>query len=151
MRLQWAVIPAIALALIGASASRTANPSKEGKRALVDLENRWVAALAMGDTKTINAILSDAFIDTDEDGNQTDRHGVLASVRSGEMKVAAMKLSGVHVRMYGDMGVVTGLAAQSGAYRGESLIPKVAFTDTFILQDGQWRAVASHRSALRPR
>jgi hypothetical protein len=55
----------------------------------------------------------------------------------------------LQVRTFGDIAVVTGVASQTGAYRGQALIPKIAFTDTFVLQDGKWRALASHRSAVR--
>jgi ketosteroid isomerase-like protein len=139
----------MALAISGAAQAQKPDSPREVRRTLVNLENRWVTALAMGDVKALNAILSDAFIDTDEEGNHTNRHGVLAALKSGDMRMGAIRLSDVQVQTYGNTAVVTGFASQTGAYKGQTLMPKIAFTDTFVNQDGQWRAVASHRSALR--
>jgi hypothetical protein len=51
------------------------------------------------------------------------------------------------VVVYGDMAIVTGMAAQDGAFQGHPLTINVVFTDTFVLQNGKWKAVASHRTA----
>ena len=32
-----------------------------------------------------------------------------------------------------------------GTFRGHPIEPKLVFTDTFVLQDGTWKAAASHR------
>ena len=50
--------------------------------------------------------------------------------------------------IYGDAAVVIGTSAQVGKFKGQSLAPTIVFTDTFIKQNGKWRAVASHRSAV---
>jgi len=50
------------------------------------------------------------------------------------------------LHVYGDAAVVIGSAAQVGNFKGQSLTAAIIFTDTFIKQNGKWRAVASHRS-----
>ena len=113
---------------------------------LIDLENEWVAALAKADTAALDGMLADTYVDAE--GNQrSDKKGVLAALKSGELKIASIKLSEMHVYDYGDAAVVTGIGEQAGNFKGQALAGKVFFTDTFVRRNGKWRAVASHRTA----
>jgi ketosteroid isomerase-like protein len=144
----------VALASLSGSAAQNSTRTHwagDVAQVLLDLENKWVEALVKSDTATLDAILADTFVDTDEEGNQADKGGVIAALKSGDLKMASIKLSEMHVRVYGDLAVVTGMAAQTGAFRGQSLVPRIVFTDSFILQNGKWRAVASHRTAVHGR
>ncbi len=124
---------------------------REVSQALQDLEQRWVEALVKADTRKLDDILGNTFVDTDEEGNRTDKRGVLGALESGDLKMASIILSGMQVRTYGNSAVVTGAAVQTGTFRGQSLVPRIVFTDTFVLENGNWRAVASHRSAVHSR
>jgi hypothetical protein len=128
---------------------RTGTPPGDVSQALLDLENRWVEALVKGDTTKLDEILVNTFVDTDEEGKQTDKRGVLAALKSGDLKMASIKLSDMRVHAYGNSAVVTGTASQAGTFSGHSLMPRIVFTDTFVVQNGKWRVVASHRSAVR--
>jgi len=114
---------------------------------LIDLENKWVEALAKSDTATLDAIFADTYVDTDENSHRNDKQGVLAVLKSGQLKIESVKLSNMKVYDYGDAAVVTGSAAQAGNYQGQTLRALIIFTDTFVRQKGKWKAVASHRSA----
>src|SRR5947209_2319794 len=50
---------------------------------------------------------------------------------------------------YGNTAVLTGTSAQTGAFQGQPIAPKILFTATLVLQNGKWRAVAAHRTAVR--
>jgi hypothetical protein len=117
-------------------------------QALTDLENRWVAALMKSDVAALDSIFADSYVDTDEHSHRSDKQGVLSVLKSGELKIASIKLSDMHVYDYGDAAVVTGSAAQDGNFQGQPLTAKIIFTDTFIRRNGKWTAVASHRSAV---
>jgi len=118
---------------------------------LIGREQNWVGALANADTVTLDSILSDTYVDTDEHGQRTDKQGVLSALKSGDLQFESIKLSNMKVRDYGDAAVVTGSAEQTGNYKGQSLPTKIVFTDTFIKENGKWKAVASHRSAVPQR
>jgi hypothetical protein len=142
----------LALAVI-ASAQTQKNTPVEGTggtaRALTALENKWVDALQKADTTTLDSILADTYVDTDEQGQRSDKQGVLSVLKSGDLKFESVNASDMQVRAYGNAAVVTGIGVQRGKFKGQPLTPKIAFTDTFILQDGYWRAVASHRSTVQ--
>ena len=114
------------------------------------VERKWVDALATRDTKTLSEILDDTYMDTDEQGNQTDKNGLLAALKSGDLVLTAISLSGMKIHSFVYAAVVTGRATQTATYKGQKLAPSVAFTDTFVMINGQWKVVASHRSAAGP-
>jgi ketosteroid isomerase-like protein len=139
----------LALAVL-ASAQTKRNSTAQGTgaaaQALIALENKWVDALVKSDTAALDSIFADAYVDTDEHSQRSDKQGVLSVLKSGDLKMESIKLSDMQVHAYGDAAVVIGSAAQAGSFKGQSLAPKIIFTDTFIKQNGKWRAVASHRS-----
>jgi ketosteroid isomerase-like protein len=117
-------------------------------QALIDLENKWVDALVKSDAATLDAIFAGTYVDTDEHSQRSDKQAVLSVLKSGDLKIASIRLSDMQVHIYGDAAVVIGAAAQVGNFKGQPLTAKIIFTDTFIEQNGEWKAVASHRSAV---
>jgi hypothetical protein len=126
----------------------SAQESDSTTQALMDLENRWVGALMKSDVATLDSIFTGTYVDTDEHSHRSDKQGVLSVLKSGELKIESIKLSDMHVYDYGDAAVVTGSASQVGNFSGQPLTATIIFTDTFVRQNGKWRAVASHRSAV---
>lgn len=144
-------IVAVLLAVaVVASAQTTKKDGTRGaaaaEQALKNAEDKWVEALAKGDTAALESILADKYVDTDEGSHRSDKNGVLSALKSGDLKIESLKLSDMKVDVYGDAAVVTGNAVQKGTFKGQALPAKVIFTDTFIKRDGQWKAAASHRS-----
>jgi hypothetical protein len=133
---------------VEAQGNSAGDQGADASQTLIELENTWVAALAKADLAKLDAVFADTYVDTDEDGNRTDKRGVISALESGDLKIASIVLSDMHVHLYGQSAIVTGTAAQSLAYKGHPAVPRIVFTDTFVLQDGRWRAVASHRSAV---
>jgi ketosteroid isomerase-like protein len=128
--------------------SRPAQETRVATQALIDLENKWVDALVQSDAAALDSIFVDTYVDTDEHSQRSDKQGVLSVLKSGDLHIASIKLSDMQVHVYGDAAVVIGAAAQAGNFKGQPLTAKIIFTDTFIKQNGKWRAVASHRSAV---
>lgn len=117
-------------------------------KTLTGLEEKWVDALAKSDVANLDSILADTYVDTDEHGQRTDKQGVLSALKSGDLKFQSIRLSDMKVNHYGDAAVVIGDAVQAGNFKGQPLTAKIVFTDTFVRQNGKWRAVASHRSSM---
>jgi hypothetical protein len=135
-------------ALIASLAAFSGANAQSGdvSKVLMDLENAWVEALVKADIARLDAILTDGYVDTEEGGHMSDRKDTLAVLKSGDLKMKSIKLSGMKVYSYGSSAVVTGTAAQDGAFKGHPVAPTVVFTDTFVLQNGTWKAAASARA-----
>ena len=129
-----------------AQKKETSQGTNASSKALIDLENKWVAALEKSDAATLDSIFATTYVDTDEQSHRSDKQAVLGVLKSGDLKMESIKLSDMQVYVYGDAAVVTGSAVQVGNFKGQPLTAKIIFTDTFVEQNGKWMAVASHRS-----
>jgi hypothetical protein len=127
---------------------RGKEPSGDAAHSILDLQHRWVEALVKADTAALDTILADSYVDTDESGSRFDKRGVLAALKSGDLKLESITLLETHVQRYGDSAVLTGASAQSGAFGGQPIAPKILFTATVVLQNGEWKAAAAHRTAI---
>ena len=145
MKQKLITLAAIALWL-PAPAAGQATPAEIGQE-LKALESRWVSALVRADLKTLGQILDDSFMESDEEGNQTDKQSLLAVLKSGELAVTSVQLSNMRIHSFIYSAVVTGRAEQHGMFKGDKLALTVVFTDTFAMINGTWKLVASHRSA----
>lgn len=142
---------ALAVAIFAPARAQKNEPAQvtdATEQALIDLENKWVDALVKADTAALDTIFADSYVDSDEHGHRGDKQAVLAVLKSGELKMTSIKLSDMTAHVYGDAAVVTGSAAQTGTFNGQLINATIIFTDTFVRQNGRWRAVASHRSTL---
>jgi hypothetical protein len=147
MTLKWTIVVGVVLVSLSVARAQSTNATqRSAESALLDLENRWVAALVNGDTAALDSILVDSYVDTDEEAHRSDKQRLLSAFKSKDLKMSSIKLSDMHVFQYGDFAVVTGTANQTGAFQGHPLTPKIVFTDSFVLQTGKWRVVASQRT-----
>ena len=145
-RTLFLLLSACVLASAQTPSKDTIQQTSASAKALIDLEQRWVDGLQKADPAILDSVLDDTFVDTDEMGHRSNKKELIAVLKSGNLKMKSIKLSGMRVREYGCAGVVTGRAVQDGTFKGQALTNVIVFTDTFITQNGEWRAVASHRS-----
>jgi ketosteroid isomerase-like protein len=129
-------------------ADRAKKMSGDAVQSILEIQHRWVEALVQADTAALDAILVDPYVDTDESGCRLDKAGVLAALKSGDLKLTSITLLQTDVHRYGNSAVLTGTSAQTGAFQGQPIAPKILFTATMVLQNGHWRAVAAHRTAV---
>jgi hypothetical protein len=141
------VLAVALLFAVGTNSSAQAQASGPTQE-LTALEHRWVQALIKKDVVTLDKILASTYADTDEEGHQSTKQDVMVLFRSGDLKLEDITLSDLHVQPYGSAAVVTGTAAQRGAYKGQPVAAKVVFTDTFVKTKGAWRVVSSQRTAV---
>jgi len=116
-RISILLLALIVLTLAQTQRNAQAQGTDATAQLLTGLENKWVAALMKSDTATLDSILSDTYVDTDEHGQRTDKQGVLSVLKSGDLKFESIKLSDMQVHSYGDAAVVIGSAMQAGSFR----------------------------------
>jgi hypothetical protein len=115
---------------------------------ILEVQRRWVEALVKADTAALDVILVDSYVDTDESGCRFNKPGIIAALKSGDLKLASINLLETQVHWYGNSAVLTGASAQTGAFRGQPIAPTILFTAILALQNGNWRAVAAHRTTV---
>lgn len=123
--------------------------SASDEAALKALEDKWAAALLSADANALAPILADTWVVTYVDGKVDNKAGELAALRAGTFKVSAYKNDDVRAFLYGDAAVVTGRASLKGVEHGTAVDLVMRWTDVFVRQNGQWRAVASQGTPIK--
>jgi hypothetical protein len=123
-------------------------PSPEAAK-LVSLEHMWNEAQVNRDVPAIASMIGDRFINTEWDGEVSDRGKFLADFADPKFQPNFMNIQDVKVEMYATAAVVTGTYHTKGTYGSKPYEHFGRFTDTWISQNGKWLCVASHTSLVK--
>lgn len=121
--------------------------SQEGK--ILALENMWNQAQLHRDAGALEALIADRFVNTEYDGEVSDRNQFLADIKDPKFKPTAVGLQDMKVNVYRGTAVVTGIYHTKGSYNGKPYDHMGRFTDTWILSNDRWECVASHTSLVK--
>jgi len=116
---------------------------------LVALERMWNQAQVIRDASAVASMIGDNFINTEWDGEVSDRGKFLADFADPKFQPSLMNIQDVKVDMYATTAIVSGTYHTKGTYGTKPYEHFGRFTDTWIFQDGKWLCVASHTSLLK--
>ena len=151
MRRPWkamkrTLICCFALALAATASAQQADP-RESK--LMVLERLWNEAQVNRDSAALDALVSSRFVNTEWDGEMSDKPKFLADIRDPRFKPSQANIQDVKMNFFGDTAVITGIYHTQGTYQGHSYDHVGRFTDTWVMDQGKWQCVASHTSLLK--
>ena len=129
-----------------AMAAQQADP-RESK--ILILERLWNEAQVNRDAAALDALVSSRFVNTEWDGEVSDKQKFLADIRDPRFKPTVATIQEVKMNFFGDTAVVTGSYHTQGTYQGKPYEHFGRFTDTWVLDIGKWQCVASHTSLLK--
>lgn len=135
----------LALVTVGLAAQQ-ADP-RESK--ILILERLWNEAQVNRDAAALDALVSSRFVNTEWDGEVSDKQHFLADIRDPQFKPTLANIQAVKMNFFGDTAVVTGTYHTQGTYQGKAYDHVGRFTDTWIMDGGKWQCVASHTSLLK--
>ena len=127
-------------------AAQQADP-RESK--LLILERLWNEAQVNRDSAALDALVSGHFVNTEWDGEVSDKQKFLADIKDPRFKPTVATIQEVKMNFFGDTAVVTGTYHTQGTYQSKPYDHVGRFTDTWILDGGKWQCVASHTSLLK--
>lgn len=135
------------VALAAQQADRRQADPRESK--LLVLEHMWNEAQVHRDSSALDALVSSRFMNTEYDGEISDKQKFLADIRDPLFKPTAANIQDVKMNFFGDTAVITGIYHTQGTYQGKPYNHVGRFTDTWVLDLGKWQCVASHTSLLK--
>ena len=135
----------IAFTVLGAFAQQS--DPRESK--LMVLERMWNEAQVHRDAAALDALVSSRFVNTEYDGEVSDKRQFLADIRDPQFKPTLANIQDVKMNFFGDTAVITGTYHTQGTYQGKTYDHVGRFTDTWVLDMGKWQCVASHTSLLK--
>ena len=108
---------------------------------LKKIEQDWVSAYVKRDKAFVERIASDDFAFIGPDGNMVGKEEYMKSI-DGDTVFTAITVEELKVRVYGDAAVVLGIASITAKAKGEDESGRYSFTDVFVKQKGEWKAVS---------
>jgi ketosteroid isomerase-like protein len=143
--------PAMCTVLLAACAwAQSGNSDMAAQQSkLIVLEHLWNDAQVHRDSHALEALVADRFVNTEYDGDVSDRDKFLADIKDPEFKPSLMNIRDVQVNVYRETAVVTGIYHTKGTNGGKVYEHLGRFTDTWIFENGKWLCVASHTSLLK--
>jgi ketosteroid isomerase-like protein len=113
---------------------------------LLVMEHLWNEAQVNRDAGVLQAMIGDSFVNTEYDGEVSDKSKFLADIKDPQFKPTSLTIQDVKVTMYADVAVVIGSYHAKGTYQGKSYEHFGRFTDTWVYAQGRWQCAASHSS-----
>jgi ketosteroid isomerase-like protein len=136
------------LLAVTAIAAAAQQPDPRESR-LLALERLWNEAQVSRDSSALDALVSDRFVNTEWDGEISNKTKFLADIRDPLFKPTSVNIQDLKVNFFGNTAVVAGIYHTKGTYQGKPYDHLGRFTDTWIQDNGKWQCVASHTSLLK--
>jgi len=143
------MIRTICCFLVLASVGMTAQQADPRESKLLVLERLWNEAQVNRDSSALDALVSSRFVNTEWDGEISDKQRFLADIKDPLFKPTLANIQDVKMNFFGETAVITGIYHTQGTYRGKPYDHVGRFTDTWVFDMGKWQCVASHTSQLK--
>jgi hypothetical protein len=130
--------------VVGQNAS---NPNAD-RSMVVALENAWSQAQERHDSKALDRLLDDSFIDVEYDGSSMNKKAFLAAIGRPSWDEQELVIESMTVQVYRGSAVVTGVYRAKGSHQGKPYLRRGRFTDTWVNQNGNWLCVASQSTLI---
>ncbi len=128
----------------------TANPAlaapKVDEQTFLSLQQQWAEARKKADLHFLDQFYAREFTVGVMNGGESTREQDLAMFSSGDLKPSVIEDKEMHVYLFGETAMVTGLEHLEGSYRGHTGQFDLRFTNVFVYRDGRWQIVR-HQAA----
>lgn len=130
---------------VGSAANTNGSNSQANSDAvlkeLTELEFKWKAAKAKGDTATLQEVFADEFINEDEKGKTYNKAEWISVLKRGEPTLKSWTISDTKLVSFGGETATMTLNIHRTYKNGRD--SRVLDTDKFVKRDGRWQVVAS--------
>lgn len=109
---------------------------------LKQVGRQWDMAIAENDVNEISKFMSDDWVIVGNDGI-TQKESFLKSIRDGDLVHAKMDFDDLHVKVFGNTGIVVSRGTSSGTYKGQPFSFYEWSTSTYVQNAGTWRCVVT--------
>src|ERR1700722_9147552 len=103
--------------LVLGSVAMAAQQTDPRESKLLVLERMWNEAQVHRDAAALDALVSSRFVNTEWDGEVSDKQKFLADIRDPLFKPTVLNIQDVKMNFFGDTAVVTGTYRAQGSYQ----------------------------------
>ena len=115
---------------------------------IIELDRKRMTAMAQKDTAALKNMLCKGLVYTHSSGRQDTKQSLIDGMESGSTVYTSVVPSDVKAQDFGNVVVLTGVAAISVNSNGKPNSFRVRFTDVYENQNGTWRMVTWQSTKL---
>ena len=115
---------------------------------IIEHDKKRMTAMAQKDVAALKNMLCKGLVYTHSSGRQDTKQSLLDGMENGTTVYTSMVPSDVKAQDFGNVVVLTGVAAISVNSRGKPNSFRVRFTDVYENQNGTWRMVTWQSTKL---
>ena len=141
------IFTTVSIALAQTQSARR-NQNRSVEQVIRQLDYERIQAQIGANALALNRIYADDFIGIGPSGTVRTKAQVISDFTSADLKFQSITTDDVRVRVYGNTAVETGRSNMIGQDKGKAVPRDNRFTRVWVKQDGRWRLVANHYSAL---
>ena len=119
------------------------------EKAIAALEDQWLKSQQTNNPDLAAPLLGEKFVSTGGDGKVTNKAQYLAGAKAS--KNLSAEIQNVHVTVFGDTGIATGLWVGKGTdEKGKPFDVRDRWTDTWVkMPNGKWQCVATQSTQIK--
>jgi ketosteroid isomerase-like protein len=135
-----AVTKKLVLAVLLVFCQRAACSAQNSKaeQQIRKLDDQRIAAILQQDIPALDRLMSDDFTYTHQGGVTESKADFLAAMKSGTGAFKSLQLSGVTLRVFADVAVITGRCDLTAIREGRNLAIPMHFTEIYTRTKGRW-------------
>lgn len=124
------------------------NHNSDDEQALKKIQHQWADARLKRDRSFATQIEADDFTVVWPDGQIINKQDDVKSYEADGAVFSEFKITDLNVRFYGETAIVVGQGSIKGHTPTKDLSGRYVWTDTFVKQNGAWKAVASQVTSV---
>jgi len=106
-------------------------------------------ALLSADTVLLSRLTGSEFYEVNRLGLIRTRAMNMQEISSGALKLQSVNYDSLLVRVYDNVAILTGIADNTGEFRGMPFTGKIRYTRVFVRRDGRWQAIAMQHTPMQ--
>ncbi len=103
----------------------------------------WDKSMLTNDVNEISRFMSEDWTILGTEGGITSKSTFLSWISSGDLTHSRMDSDEMHVKIYGETGVVISRGTSEGLYKGESFSFYEWSTSVFVWKNSKWNCVST--------
>ena len=112
------------------------------------LEMQWRQAQIDNNIKVIGGLLADDYVGITANGTIETKVQAIAQRKAGTVRITALDLDDLKIRLYGDTAVVTSKADVQGVNGQSDISGRYRYTRVYNRRLGQWKIVSFEASRI---
>jgi ketosteroid isomerase-like protein len=135
--------------LLFAQAAEPSRSNPQSEKAVLNLENEFLAAVLKSDATAVARTITDDFYFVGPDGLPQDKTAFTAPIKSGDLKMTSSVASDIVVHFSSaNMVILTYRSADRGSFKGAEFSGDYRWTDVAVKRDGRWQFLCAHGAQI---